>query len=149
MVIFKMGGFLQNMYFHQKGRWEVNKYVVKDKNVDTIIFLNCLKKNIPWSHYSTCKRKNCHVALKNMKALAPKEIIALRFPEFSRWSEIIKCLKAFRDKRDLLHFQGPLQSYNFMNTSLDAVILNKNCHKTKIHLIIIEIPFWAKNLLFY
>lgn len=144
-----MGEFLQNMYFHQKGRREVNKHVINDENVDKIIFLNCLKQNITWRRCSTCKRKNCHVALKNMKALALKEIITLRFLEFSRWSEMIKCLKAFKEERDLLHFQGPFQSYNFMNTSLAAVILNKNCHKTKIHLIIIEVQFFAKNLLFY
>lgn len=47
MVIIKMGEFLQNMYFHRKGRREVNKNVIKDENIDTITFLNCLKQNIP------------------------------------------------------------------------------------------------------
>lgn len=28
-----------------------------------------------------------------------------------------------------------------MNTSLTLVILNKNCHKTKIHFVVIEVTF--------
>lgn len=28
-----------------------------------------------------------------------------------------------------------------MNTSLSIVILNKNCHKTKIHFVVIEVTF--------
>lgn len=80
MVIIKMGEFLQNMYFHRKGRREVNKNVIKDENIDTITFLNCLKQNIPWSRCSTWKRKNCYVALKKYESFGTERNYNIIFP---------------------------------------------------------------------